>query len=140
MGPEILMHCAPGAAAAVAEAAVREGDELRGGAAVAAPIAGALVGTRRRQLIRRRVGLMSRLQRLVEELNAALGREHDAHLRALGGRIALDDLHRDLGMHVVVVRVLTEPLGGLRAHLDARTTLVGLDGGEYLVREVSADA
>src|SRR6266853_467325 len=141
IGPETLSHGAPGAAPPVAEAAVREGDEpCCGGAAVAAPIAGTLLGSRRRHFLRRGVCLVTRKQCLAEELNAAFGRQHDAHLHAIGGRVALDDLHGDLRMHVVVVRVLAEPLGGLRAHLDARTAPVRLEAGEDLARDVPGNS
>jgi hypothetical protein len=34
------------------------------------------------------------------------------------------------------MRVFAEPLGGLRAHLDARTAFVRLEAGEYFVRDV----
>src|SRR5207248_1986426 len=74
--------------------------------------------------------LVTDMQRLVEKLNAAFGREHDAHLHAFGGRIALDDLESDLRMHVVVLAMLTHPLVGLRAHLDARPAAVGLEAGD----------
>src|SRR6266705_4496119 len=137
---KLLSHFAPGATAAGAEAAIRKGDEPCGGAAIAAPIGGTLVGSRRRTCLRRGVCLVTRKQCLAEELNAALGRQHDAHLRAFGGRIALDDLHRNLRMHVVVVRVLTEPLGGLRAHVDTLSAPVRLEAGAYFARDVPGNA
>src|SRR5256884_9484272 len=119
MGPESLSHWWPGAPAAVGQPAVGKGEKLSDDARTATPIGGALLGRRSQQSIRRRVCLVTDMQRLVEKLNAAFGREHDAHLHAFGGRIPLDDLESDLRMHVVVLGMFTHPLVGLRAHIDA---------------------
>src|SRR5581483_982869 len=137
-----LRHCAPGGASApLAESAIGEGKRGLRPAAVAASIAGPLVVRGRGKFLRGRgVRLVAHEQRLVQKLNAALRRQHHPRLHALGGRVALDDLERDLRMIVVIVGVLAEPLVRLGTHVDAGVAAIRFEARRHLARDVSRNA
>src|SRR5882672_2476924 len=79
-------------------------------------------------------------QSQVEELQTALGREHDLSLHALGDRIVLDDFQRELGMLVVVVGMLAYPLVGPGVHFHAGLITVSLEARGNLSRKSARHA